>query len=121
MGCGLLFPVGARVEAAGVVENLPKPQRSLWACASLPGRTSTLFVSWHAPNAAGDGRQTKMAAYREMTDWLADQDGSTPIVLGADLNTWRDPVPLLPADTGDDWYEEHHFVGADPRHRLNDA
>jgi exonuclease III len=118
MGCGLLLPKSAKVLGVGVVDELPKPQRGLWARVALPVGELTL-VSWHAPNRVGDGLDVKMNAYRAMTDWLAAVDG--PVVLGADLNTWTDPVDLLEVDTGDEHYEENAFVGARPRHGLVDA
>ena len=114
----LLHP-DSRVLDSGVLTALPKPQRSLWADVELPGRDPITVVSWHTPNAAGDGRDTKMAAYAAMSDWLAE--AKHPVVLGADLNTWRDPVDLVPADPEDDFFEEHAFVGLDPPHGLVDA
>lgn len=120
MGCGLLLPPGGRLIEAGVVEALPKPQRSLWARVELPGfAIPHTVVSWHAPNAAGDGRETKMAAFEAMSRWL--DAAPRPVVLGADLNTWADPVDLRQADADDPYFAEHAFVGVDPRHRLVDA
>ena len=119
MGCGLLFPQGARLVEAGVVEGLPKPQRSLWATAEFPDVGQVTVVSWHTPNAAGDGREVKMAAYETMTDWLAGRDG--PVLLGADLNTWRDPVDLIEPELGEPFAAEHGFVGPEPAHGLVDA
>ena len=119
MGCGLMFEPGTEVLDVGVVPTLPKPQRSLWARVEIPGRGTMTVVSWHTPNRAGDGLATKMAAYRAMSQWLTD--APRPLVLGADLNTWLDPVDLAILDRGDPHYEEHAFVGADPDHGLVDA
>lgn len=119
MGCALLFPAETEIHEVGVIDRLPKPQRSLYVTATLPDRTATTFVSWHSPNAAGDGRADKMAAYAAMSDWLIERS-SDLVALGADLNTWNDPVDLAPADQGD-WYDENEFVGLSPRHGLVDA
>ncbi len=75
-------------------------------------------MSWHAPNAAGDGAVVKMAAYGSMSSWLRGRD---TVVLGADLNTWRDPVDLLPAEPGKEYEAEHAFVGPQFEHRRRDA
>jgi endonuclease/exonuclease/phosphatase family metal-dependent hydrolase len=119
MGCGLVLPPGTEVLEAGVVTTLPKPQRSLWAKVELPELGVATVVSWHAPNAAGDGRDAKMLAYREMSRWLTATE--EPLLLGADINSWRDPVTLLPADLQDPFADEHAFVGPSPRHGLVDA
>jgi exonuclease III len=119
MGCALLMPPATIILEAGLIEELPKPQRSLWARIDLPEQGEITVVSWHTPNAAGDGREVKMAAYETMTSWL-DQ-APRPLVLGADLNTWRDPVDLLAVEPDDDFYHEHAFVGPDPPHGLVDA
>ena len=119
MGCGLLFPEATRILDVGVVPGLPKPQRSLWVEAAIPGLGQATVVSWHTPNAAGDGREVKMAAYETMTDWLAGRDG--PVLLGADLNTWRDPVDLVEPDPDDPFAAEHAFVGPMPQHGLLDV
>jgi exonuclease III len=119
MGCGLLMPDGTEIAEAGVFPELPKPQRGLWARVQLPDQGEVTVVSWHSPNAAGDGRKIKMAAYRAMSDWLAAAE--RPLVLGADLNTWHDPVDLEQADPADEFFEEHEFLGLEPRHGLVDA
>ncbi len=119
MGCGLLLAPGGEVLNAGVFLTLPKPQRGLWARVRLPGIGEMTAVSWHSPNAAGDTRPVKIAVYAGMTEWLARAE--RPIVLGADLNTWHDPVELVAASEDDDYYEEMEFVGINPRHKLADA
>jgi len=119
MGCGLLLPPQATVLSRGVVRSLPKPQRGIYAVVQLPGQQPMTFVSWHTPNAAGDGREVKMRSYVAMTEWLAA--ATTPVVLGADLNTWIDPVDLRAANASDPFYEEHAFVGQQPAHGLVDA
>lgn len=119
MGCGLLFPPGAEILEAGVFPGLPKPQRGLWARVRLKHLGELTAVSWHSPNAAGDGRAVKEAAYRAMSDWLAA--AQVPLVLGADLNTWHDPIELLPPDRDDECFEEHRFLGPAAPHGLGDA
>jgi exonuclease III len=119
MGCGLLLRPGIDMLEKGVVATLPKPQRSVWARVVLPGTGHLTVVSWHTPNRAGDGLQVKMAAYAAMAEWLSA--AQRPIVVGADLNTWYDPVDLDIPDSADDYYEEHAFLGADPMHGLVDA
>lgn len=119
MGCGLLLAEGTAILDKGVVGDLPKPQRSLWARVRLPDGLELTVVSWHTPNAAGDGRITKMGAYAAMSRWLATV--AQPVVLGADLNTWSDRLDLRPARPGSDFYDEHEFVGPDPAHGLVDA
>ena len=119
MGCGLLLPPGAEVLAAGVFPELPKPQRALWARVRLGRLGELTAVSWHSPNAAGDGRAVKEAAYRAMSDWLATTQG--PRLVGADLNTWNDPIELVPPDADDEAFEEHRFLGPAAPHGLVDA
>src|SRR4051794_23900028 len=55
MGCALMLRPGSRVIGSGVVTTLPKPQRGLWAVVELPGQGPVTVVSWHTPNAEGDG------------------------------------------------------------------
>lgn len=119
MGCGLLLPPGTEIIDAGVFQALPKPQRALWARVRLPEQGEMTAVSWHSPNAAGDTREVKMAAYRAMSHWLVD--APRPLILGADLNTWRDPVELVRAGTDDEYHDEHEFVGPGARHALIDG
>ncbi|MBL8775496.1 MAG: endonuclease/exonuclease/phosphatase family protein [Acidimicrobiales bacterium] len=119
MGCGVLLRRGAEILDCGVVGGLPKPQRSLWARVRRPDGQEVTAVSWHTPNAAGDGVAVKMAAYSSMSEWLAS--APRPLVLGADLNTWRDPIDLIDPDPSDDFFEEHAFIGPTPSHGLVDA
>jgi exonuclease III len=119
MGCAILLAPGTAVLDHGVIESLPKPQRGLWARVTLPSGLGLTAVAWHAPNRAGDGLDVKMAAFAAVADWLAGVTG--PVVLGADLNTWTDPVDLMVPESGDEHWEEHAFVGPEPRHGLVDA
>lgn len=119
MGCAILLPPETAVIEAGVIETLPKPQRAIWARAALQGGTELTVVSWHAPNKAGDGLETKMDAYKVVSEWLTD--APRPLVLGVDLNTWRDPVQLIEPEPGEPHFQEHAFVGPRPAHGLADA
>lgn len=119
MGCAVLLPGRGEVLAAGLIQGLPKTQRGLWAQVVVPGTEPVMVVSWHAPNAASDGRQDKMTADAAMHRWLAG--ASWPLVVGTDLNTWTDPVDLQPPDPDHPFYQEHDFVGAAARHGLGDA
>lgn len=118
MGCGLLLRVGTTVLDSGVIATLPKPQRGLWALIAVAGRRLTV-VSWHAPNIPGDGLATKMSAFEAMSQWIST--APAPVVLGADLNSWRDPIDPLAADPLDRFYQEHQFVGPDAPHGLRDV
>jgi hypothetical protein len=60
-----------------------------------------------------------MTAFRAMSDWL--EAAPRPLVLGADLNTWMDPVELAKPEPDDPHFEEHAFVSRDPRHGLEDG
>lgn len=118
MGCGLILRPGARVLDSGVMDSLPKPQRGIWATIEL-GVQRLTAASWHAPNVPGDGLAAKMAAYEAMSEWLST--APAPVVLGADLNTWRDPIDPIVPDPLEPFYREHHFVGPDASHGLHDA
>ena len=65
------------------------------------------LVSWHAEHGAGaDGRVKKPAAFRAMSAWLAE--APRPLVLGADVNCWRDDEDLVRPESEDSHYEEMH-------------
>ncbi len=117
----VLLPAGPDVVDAGCVKDLPRPQRGLWVAATTPSLGDVTFVSWHGENAAGGdaSRRRKMSGYAAMDRWLASRGGT--IVLGADLNSWRDPVDLVPTEPGHPFFEEHRFVGPEPAHGLVDA
>jgi endonuclease/exonuclease/phosphatase family metal-dependent hydrolase len=119
MGSALLFPERTRVLDRGVIEGLPKPQRGVWATVDMPQVGDLTAVSWHSPNKAGDSLAVKMDAFRAMSAWL--EGAGRPLVLGADLNTWMDPIELAKPDEDDPHFEEHAFVGRDPGHGLEDG
>jgi hypothetical protein len=76
-------------------------------------------ISWHAPNVPGDGLAAKMAAFEAMAAFITA--APTPVILGADLNTWRDSVDSPPIDPLDGFYREHVFVDPGAAHGLHDA
>lgn len=118
-GCALATSADCQILDAGVVEDLAKPQRSIWARVALPDGTEVTAVSWHGANRAGDGLQAKMEGFAAVSDWL--KHANRPLVLGADINSWTDPVVLTPAVAGEEHAVEHAFVGPDPHHGLVDA
>lgn len=99
--------------------SLPKPERALLAVCDTPRGPVTL-VSWGAPNAAGEGREPKEAAYAFMSSMLAQREG--PLIVGVDTNAWEDP-PLQQSTASDDpqWVEQGTFVGRNPGHGLSDV
>lgn len=101
------------------LSSLPKPERALLAVADTPAGPVTL-ISWGAPNAAGEGREAKEAAYEFMSSMLTILDG--PIVLGADTNAWSDPPwHASPEPVDPLWEQQDNFVGREPRHGLHDV
>lgn len=99
--------------------ELPKPERALIAVVETPSRPLTL-ISWGAPNATGEGRDSKEGAYALMASVLAERDG--PIIVGVDTNAWADPPlhgitdPIDPLQR-----EQDNFTGRTPRHGLRDV
>lgn len=101
------------------------------AATAIVGGTPVTVVSWHAPHAAGRSmqerslrREQKMRAYRAVQDWIGAHGSPpqrSPLVLGADVNSWEDGPDLAVPDPNDAWYEEHRFHGAAPNHGLVDV
>ena len=54
---------GWRLESPGVVADTPTPGRGVSGVARRDDDVLSV-ISWHAPNAAGEGVRTKMAGYR---------------------------------------------------------
>lgn len=119
IGSALLLSDGATVLDAGLIPELPQPRRGVWARVRLPDGSEVTAASWHAPYTDRTGITRKTTAYEAVTDWC--RHAPRPLVLGADLNTWRDTVQLLPALPGEKHEAEHAFVGPEPRHGLVDA
>ncbi|MGI8727764.1 MAG: endonuclease/exonuclease/phosphatase family protein [Solirubrobacterales bacterium] len=120
MIAGLTFREGTTIEDHGMVPLPERPQRGVWARVILPDWSDPItFVSWHSPHGVNVPAAYKVSFFGAMEGWLAAQSG--PLVLGADINTWTDPVDLRPADGIDPYSLEHAFVGLEPRHGLRDA
>jgi hypothetical protein len=104
-----------------LVIDTPTPGRGVTAVAG--NGVSTLgAISWHAPNFAGEGHETKMAGYRAVIAAIKAIDG--PLVVGLDSNHWSGGTelesPAAPAP-GSRFEEENRFFSAEPQHRLRDA
>lgn len=104
---------------AQVLQELPRPERGLVAHIDHPAGPLTA-VSWGTPNAAGDGRETKMAAYGHMMALL--QQLPPPLILGVDTNSWYDPVmSVSPSPSDDPFFDEHRLLARDAPHGLRDV
>lgn len=102
-----------------VLEELPRPERGLSARVSHPEGSLQVF-SWGTPNAAGDTRPVKQAAYRIMNNHLRTLSG--PVVVGVDTNTWGDPpTPESQGPIDPDWADEHQFIARGADHGLTDV
>lgn len=107
------------LQQAEPITELSRPERGLIATTDLDGRPLTL-ISWGAPNAAGEGYPTKMAAYRHMTSLLARIGHTT--ILGVDTNSRYDPPdPAAPEQADELRADEHAFLQRDAAHGLRDV
>lgn len=102
------------------MSGTPKPGRGIVASATN-GLARATVISWHAPNAAGEGVGTKMAGYKALVDALNAATG--PIVAGIDSNHWSlsaelDGEAFVP---GSRWDLENQFFSRTPQHRLRDV
>lgn len=104
---------------AWVIDGLPLPERGLVARIDHPlGRFTA--VSWGAPNAAGDTRPVKEAAYRHMATYLPSLPH--PLVVGIDTNSWYDPsVEDAELDADHRQPAEHGFLRRGATHGLVDV
>jgi endonuclease/exonuclease/phosphatase family metal-dependent hydrolase len=121
-GAALLAQNGYRLAEPRLIPGLPKAERGLTA--TLMGLPLPVAVaSWHAPNAASEGVQVKMAGYRALLAWLNAVPGA--VVLGFDGNHWNPSLELEPRVVADDardrWLLENQFFGGNGLHRLRDA
>lgn len=103
---------------AAVVDELDRPERGLVVTTDHPDGPLTL-VSWGTPNAAGNGRAVKNAAYAHMGELLPTL--ATPLVVGVDTNSWYDPPSDNAIVEDPKVAEEHDFVDRDPTHGLVDV
>jgi hypothetical protein len=102
-----------------VVDELPKSERGLIVRTEHPRGPVTL-VGWGTPNAAGEGRAVKEAAYGLMTQRLTQLTG--PVIAGVDTNAWEDPpLPGTDDDRGGLIPSQVEFAGREPRHDLRDV
>jgi endonuclease/exonuclease/phosphatase family metal-dependent hydrolase len=108
------------LEAPGLVRDTPTPGRGVRALARRDDDVVSV-ISWHAPNAAGEGVKTKMAGYRAVVAAIAATDG--PLVVGLDSNHWSlsTELDLAGHDPGHRFAVEHQFFSRNPQHRLRDA
>ena len=111
----------------GVIPGIPWLERGVWAEIAVEGQR-LVVGSFHAPNAAGQGRSVKMAAYAAVTDWLIARSG--PTVLAMDANSFWDHLPEddQPAldrrqrrDPAGHWAEDLRLLGPTRSHDLRDA
>ena len=111
---------GWRLEAPGLVADTPTPGRGVKALA-LRGKDAVSIISWHAPNAASEGVDTKMAGYQAVLNAIGGTVG--PLVVGLDSNHWSlsTDLDLVEHDADSPFAVENQFFGRDPQHRLRDA
>ena len=104
-----------------LIANNPKPGRGLQAIAEK-GDSRINVISWHAPNAAAEGAEVKMAGYSALIEAIGGISG--PLVAGIDSNHWslRTDLGLAPHDPNEPAFEvENQFFASEPQHRLRDA
>jgi endonuclease/exonuclease/phosphatase family metal-dependent hydrolase len=120
-GVAILTRNGVRARSPRLIPGLPKSERGLSVI--LEGLAAPVeMISWHAPNAVGEGVKIKMQAYQAITTWLREKDG--PQVLGFDGNHWNRNIQLdLPAyhRVEDPHFIENLFFAANAEHDLEDA
>jgi endonuclease/exonuclease/phosphatase family metal-dependent hydrolase len=111
---------GWRLEDSGVVADTPTPGRGVRALVRRDDEFVSV-ISWHAPNAAGEGVETKMAGYRAVVTAIGATDG--PLVVGLDSNHWslRTDLDLVDHNADSPFAFENQFFSGDPQHRLRDA
>jgi endonuclease/exonuclease/phosphatase family metal-dependent hydrolase len=120
-GAAIVARNGWRLDAGDLIADTPTPGRGVTAVARRPGVTVSV-ISWHAPNAAGEGVEVKMAGYRAMLEAVDRLD--RPLVLGLDSNHWSPGIDLdlpPPPEPNDPFEVENRFFSRDPQHPLHDA
>ncbi len=119
-GAAILSRIGPLRDLETLV-SLPITERFLAASIEVHG-VPVRFAAWHAPNAAGDGIETKMRGFRHVAAWAASTVASGEhVVLGADTNSWEVGWDQEPLDEMNDFVEEHRFVLEPAPHGLRDA
>ena len=125
---GMRYPHGAvlvarngwKLEAGAAVPGIPKSGRGAVALARR-GDRAVRVMSWHAPNRAREGLETKMAGYQAIANAVRQSEG--PLMVGLDANHNHGDISLDPCDP-DPAHEHAHeieFFSNNPGHRLSDA
>jgi endonuclease/exonuclease/phosphatase family metal-dependent hydrolase len=112
---------GWTFSSGGLIPNNPKPGRGIQAVAERGGARLNV-ISWHAPNAAAEGAEVKMAGYSALLEAIGGVSG--PLVAGIDANHWSlgTELELVPYDESEPAFAvENRFFASEPEHRLRDA
>lgn len=104
------------IAKAETIKELPSHERGVSAAIRGSRGIGLNAVSWHAPNAAGQGVRFKMAGYAGIIAHLERLKG--PVILGFDSNHWNLDTALAPNPPPEpgssDWYLENLFFSASP-------
>jgi exonuclease III len=119
-GVAIVARHGWHLDDPWMIAGTPKPGRGVRARARR-GDEVVSVISWHAPNAAGEGVKTKMAGYQALIAAIGAIGG--PLVVGFDSNHWslRTDLDLGEYDPGSPFSVENQFFSTTPQHRLQDA
>ncbi|WP_425155509.1 endonuclease/exonuclease/phosphatase family protein [Candidatus Palauibacter sp.] len=122
-GAAILTRGGFAIAEAESLLDLPMRERGVGAVIRGPGGVEFRAVSWHAPNAAGQGVEFKMTGYTGIISYLERLTG--PVILGFDANHWNLGTGLEPHSPprpgSSAWYLEELFFSNEPPHGLRDA
>lgn len=122
-GAAILTRGEFMIVEAEPLRDLPRYERGVSAVIRNRGGMEFRAISWHAPNAAGQGVEYKMAGYTGIISYLKELHG--PVILGFDGNHWNLSTALQPhpaaKPNGDDWYLENLFFSNEPPHNLRDG
>ena len=122
-GAAILTRGDFTIVDAEPVRDLPRYERGVGAVIQSPDGMEFRAISWHAPNAAGQGAEYKMAGYTGIISYLEGLAG--PVIFGFDGNHWNLETglqPRPPPELGsDDWYLENLFFSNEPPHGLRDG
>lgn len=119
-GVAIVARHGWHLVDPSAIVGTPKPGRGVHARARR-GDKAVSVISWHAPNAAGEGVKTKMAGYQALIVATGAIDG--PLVVGFDSNHWSlgTDLQLGGYDAASPCSVKNQFFSATPQHRLRDA
>jgi len=119
-GAAILSRIGP-LRDLQTLSSLPITERFLAASIDVDG-VPVRFAAWHAPNAAGDGVETKMRGFHDVAAWARGEVAAGGhVALGADTNGWEVGWEQKPLDEQDAFAEEHRFVLEPAPHGLRDA